>query len=573
VASGDPLSDRVIIWTRVTPAADATPGSGKGGPVSVRYEVAHDRAFTSVLRSGSMTASAAGDHTVKVDIAGLPPATDHWYRFSALGATSPVGRTRTAPAAGSTPDAVRLGVVTCSEWEFGFFSAYRHLAARDDVDAVLHLGDYIYEFGIGYGAAPGVPTPGPALGRTHTPTHECLTLADYRTRYGQYRTDPDLQALHAAHPMIAMYDDHEVANDTWRAGAQNHQPEEGSFAVRAAAGHQAWREWLPMRPVVPDPEVVHRSFRFGTLVELWMLDERRYRDQQPENAFFGYGSVDAASEDPSRTMLGPAQRDWLVNGLRASTAAWKVVGNPDQFMPLVLGPAFLNAVTAAVAAISPTTVPLPPPLGVDGWDGYAAERRALIGAIASKPVADVVVLTGDYHESFVSELPVTVSSYPLDGKSAAVEFVVPPVNSPSLGETFERGGLPNGTPLINTAFEADLLVNNPWVKYHEGLASGFGVVEFSAAATHYDFVFVSNKLDRAATAAVGASWQVARGTGKATVAAGPLAARVRSSGTVAPATPVPSATGPLAATGRAAPLMPAAALAAAALAARRLRER
>ena len=472
VASGDPLRDRVIIWTRVTPTADATPGSGKGAPVTVRWEVAADRAFTAILRAGTVSTSAASDHTVKVDVTGLSPAVDHWYRFSALGATSPVGRTRTAPAPGAALDSIRLGVLTCSELEFGYFGAYRHLAARDDVDAVLHLGDYIYEFGIGYGAPPAAtPTPGPAIGRGHLPPHECVTLADYRTRYGQYRTDADLQLLHAAHPMIAMYDDHEVANDTWKDGAANHQPEEGSFTTRAAAGRQAWREWLPVRQVSSDPELVHRSFRFGDLVELWMLDERRYRDKQPQNLVLGYGSIDPASEDPARTMLGTVQRDWLLGGVRGSSAAWKALGNPVQMAPIVVGPALLAALTATFGPVPPPGLPLPPPLYVDAWDGYAAERRTLLNAVALSK-ADVVVLTGDYHESFVADLPTAPASYVLDGNSAAVEFIVPPVTAPGLAELLERGGLPNGDA-ADVAFETNLTINNPWFKYHEGRSSGF----------------------------------------------------------------------------------------------------
>ncbi|HVE93880.1 MAG TPA: alkaline phosphatase D family protein, partial [Acidimicrobiales bacterium] len=326
VASGDPLSDRVVIWTRLTPTADAVPGSGRGAPVTVTWQVARDEAFTDVIAHGTTVADARSDHTVQVDVTGLDADAYHWYRFTALGATSPVGRTRTTAAPTTTLDSLRLGIVTCAEFEFGRFGVYRLLAERDDIDAVIHLGDYVYEFGRSYGP---LSSPGERLGRRHEPPHECLTLSDYRMRYGQHRRDSELQAMHAAHPVIAMYDDHEVANDTWREGAENHSAEEGSFANRARAGHQAWREWLPLR--LPDPaapEKVERTFQFGNLAQLWMLDERRYRDEPPASAVVGYGSVDPAIDDPSRTMLGAPQREWLTNGLRTSAATWKVLGNP-----------------------------------------------------------------------------------------------------------------------------------------------------------------------------------------------------------------------------------------------------
>jgi alkaline phosphatase D len=567
VASGDPLADRVIIWTRVTPSADAVPGSGIGPPVDVTWQVAADPAFTQVVKSGVVTAASASDHTVKVDVDGLRPGADHWYRFTALGATSPVGRTRTAPAAGTALDALRIGVVTCAEWEFGYFGAYRHLAGRDDVDVVLHLGDFIYEFGIGYGSPPTVlETPGPAIGRSHEPDREIVTLADYRTRYAQYRRDADSQALHAGHPVIVMWDDHEFANDAWKDGAQNHQPEEGDFATRAVLARQAWREWQPVRQAAGDEAVVYRSFRFGDLVELWMLDERRYRDQQPQNAFISYGSVDPAINDPSRTLLGTTQHDWFVGGLTGSNAAWKVLGNPVMFMPFVVGPPLMAALMAALGPTIPVGLPLPPPLLVDDWNGYNAERMAVIGAITDAGVDDVVVLTGDYHESFAADVPGAIGTYDIDNNSVAVEFVVPSVTSPGLGETLERGGFPNGDA-VDTAFEGNIAVSNPWVKYHEGVSNGFAVIELTAERAQLDYVFLNDRLDPATAAAVQASWLARRGNPHVEPAPGPLPARVRAANQVAPAPAAPAPQLPQ--TGGTA--LPAAALAAgaAALAARR----
>lgn len=573
VASGDPLAERVIIWTRVTPGPDAVPGSGIGSSVDVQWQVASDPAFTSVVASGVTTTTAARDHTVKVDVGGLRAGADHWFRFTALGSTSPVGRTRTTPAAGTALDALRIGVVTCSEWEFGYFGAYRHLAGRDDVDVVLHLGDFIYEFGVGYGSPPTVlATPGPAIGRTHEPGHEIVTLADYRTRYGQYRRDADSQALHAAHPVIVMWDDHEFANDAWKDGAQNHQPEEGAFAARAAVARQAWREWQPVRQAEADDTPVYRGFRFGDLAELWMLDERRYRDQQPQNAFISYGSVDPAINDPSRTLLGAAQHDWLVGGLTGSNAAWKVLGNPVMFMPFVVGPPLMAAFMSALGPTVPVGLPLPPPLLVDDWNGYNAERRAIIDAVTAAAVKDIVVLTGDYHESFAADVPGDIGTYSIDDNSIAVEFVVPSVTSPGLAETLERGGFPNGDA-VNTAFEANITASNPWIPYHEGRSNGFAVIELTADRAQLDFVFLADRMDPATAASVQASWLARRGNPHVEAAPAPLPARVRSANQVAPAPPAAASAGELPPTGGPALPVVAVAAGAVALAARRALDR
>ena len=560
VASGDPLADRVILWTRITPAPDAVPGSGLGPAVDVTWEVATDPQFTTVVARGTTTASAASDHTVKVDAPGLRPGTDHWYRFIALGVTSPVGRTRTTPAPGTALDAVRIGVVTCAEYEFGYFGAYRHLAARDDVDVVLHLGDYIYEFGIGYGSPPTVlETPGPEIGRSHQPPKEIVTLTDYRTRYAQYRADPDTQALHAAHPVVIVWDDHEFANDSWKDGAQNHQPEEGDFAARALVARQAWREWQPVRQTGGDEAVTYRSLRFGDLADVFMLDERRYRDQQPANAFISYGSVDPAINDAARTLLGAAQHEWLVNGLSGSTAAWKVLGNPVMFMPFVMGPPLMDAVIDALGPTPPAGLPLPPPLLVDDWNGYNAERQALIELIASRPVRDVVVITGDYHESFAADIPRTIGTYQLDANSIAVEFVGPSTTSPGLGETLERGGFPEGEA-IDAVFEANIAANNPWIKYHEGFSNGFGVLELTAEHAQFDFVFLADRLDANTAATVVASYEAKRGDPHV-VAVSALPPRGRPASQPAPAV-TPASTDTLPASGGGA--LPAAAAAAAA---------
>ena len=273
VASGDPLPAGVILWTRVTPTPQSLPGSGTGPTVAVGWQVAKDQAFAQIVRSGSTTTGPSADHTLKVDVTGLAPATTYYYRFILDGVRSPVGRTRTAPALNATVAGLRFGVVSCANYEGGFFSAYRHLAARNDLDAVLHLGDYLYEY------EPGAYGPGPAIGRVHQPAREMVSLADYRQRHALYKTDADLRALHAKVPFIITLDDHETANDAWRDGAENHQPAtEGPYAARKAAARRAYFEWMPIRK--PSRGTIYRRLRFGRLAELSLLDLRTYRSQQ-----------------------------------------------------------------------------------------------------------------------------------------------------------------------------------------------------------------------------------------------------------------------------------------------------
>ncbi len=556
IASGDPTDTAVIIWTRLTPTPESLPGSGVGPVVDVSWEVALDPGFVAVVASGTTEAAPAGDHTVKVDVTGLAPDTDHWYRFRALAATSPIGRTRTAPAPDAAIDALRVGVVTCAEWEFGEFGAYGRLAERDDVDVVLHLGDYIYEFGLGYGpvAAPGE--------RTHEPEHEIVTLEDYRIRYAQYHGDVGSLALHAAHPMICMYDDHEIANDTWSEGAQNHNPpDDGDFDTRAAAARQAWREWLPVRVDLIEPERVHRRFRFGDLVDLWMLDERRYRDAPPESGPFSIGSADPAISDPSRTMLGLEQRAWLLDGMATSDACWKVAGNPVPFIPQNVGPEVPDEVKAG---LGPLTENLPinrPAYYIDDWNGYVGERTIIFDAWHD--IDDVVVLTGDYHESFASDLPKDLGSYVADPVSVAVEFVTPSVTSPGYSETIALSGAP--PELANFAdslFVANFTTSNPWIKYHEGFSNGYGVVEFSRTQTQFDFHFLDDRSEADSPAPVAASWKADKGDPHVLEASAALGPRSRDrDATPSPATTVaPVATGgggTLPATGGTTPLLPA----------------
>ncbi len=521
VASGEPLPNAVVIWTRPTPSDDAVPGSGLGADVPLTWEMATDPLFTQVVRMGNVVATSATDHCVHVDVTGLQSGRYFWYRFKSGELTSPVGRTRTAPDSASSPAALRFGIVTCAEWEFGHFGAYRILAGRDDVEAVIHMGDYIYEFGRGYGP---IATPGASFGRLHEPDREIVTLQDYRIRYGQYRSDVNLRALHARHPFITIYDDHEIANDWWREGAENHtEGAEGTFVNRLTAGLRAWREWQPLRQFsATDPRQAWRKMQFGDLVDLWLLDTRLYRDRQPTNAIVGYGSVDPAVDSPTRTILGAVQKTWLKTGLAASTARWKVLGNQVPFYPFLVGPGLPTALAPLATAGAGTLPPLPATLSVEDWNGYRAEQREIIATMAT--IQNSVVLTGDYHESFAAEIPSSTGDYPADGNSVGVEFICPSVTSPGLSETLGRAGLPVPEN-IDRIFEANLTASNPWVKYHEGFSNGFAVIEFAREKTQYDYWFIADRTNPNTTARVAASWEVRNGAGKLFRSAAALPAR------------------------------------------------
>lgn len=503
VASGDPLPDGVVIWTRVTPSAEATPGSGLGQPVAVRWAVGSDDALSDVVASGTVTTSADTDHTVKVDVRGLDPAATYWYRFEALGQSSPVGRTRTAPATDQVVDALRVGVVSCSDYQSGYFTAYRHLARRDDLDLVVHLGDYIYEYG---------PREGALGDRPADPAHEILTLADYRRRHALYKTDPDLVEAHRRFAWVTTIDDHEITNDTWAEGAENHDEGEGDYRARRAAGLQAYFEWMPIRPV--DGTRIHRAFSYGPLADLIVLDERTYRSQQVEGLSGASLVTDPAVADPERTMLGAAQRDWLSETLGASTAQWKVVANSVMFAPLVI--ADLPDVPVVAEALQEVLgqLGLRPPvvLNADQWDGYQAEQRSL-GARFGE-VGGVVLLTGDIHSSWAAEIPADPGAYlpAVGGASNAVEFVTPAVTSSSFTDAL--AGVAPGAEALVELIPVLLATIGSWFKYFDGAYQGFGVFEVAPEAAQYDWFYVSDRRDPEATLVPGPSWRTPVGTNR-----------------------------------------------------------
>ncbi|MFB8007272.1 alkaline phosphatase D family protein [Nocardia sp. NPDC056000] len=491
VASGDPLPGGVLIWTRVTPSEDATPGSGAGAPTSVRWEVASDAGFGSIAASGNHTASAESDHTIKVDVTGLAPAREYFYRFTALGQTSPVGRTRTAPEAAAAPDRLRLGVVSCANWEAGYFGAYRHLAAREDLDAIVHLGDYIYEYPRGeYGGRNGSVRP-------HDPAHEIVSLADYRIRHAQYKTDPDLLTLHARVPFICTWDDHESADNAWSGGAENHQPAtEGDWQARREAALQAYLEWMPVR--TGGDRRLYRRLRFGTLAELSMLDLRSYRSQQAKSGP-GWRVVDS----PDRTIAGKDQLDWVTAGVTSAPVSWKLIGNPVMIAPLVFPP-LEPATTAALTEL----IGIPEsgiPANLDQWDGYTADRQKLLRAITDNQVADVVFLTGDIHTSWAADIPVDAANYPA-GQTAGVEFVVPSVSSQSMGDMTKT---PPRTASV--VAETALIGVNRHLHYAELDSHGYGVLHVDADQAQMDWFYLTDVSDPKTAVRHGISFGVRRG--------------------------------------------------------------
>ena len=509
VASGDPLPHRVVLWTRVTPTPASRPGSGKGPQARVRWEVARDASFRKVVKRGTFTTAAHRDHTVKVDVGGLKPSTWYHYRFTYAGATSRVGRTRTAPAARSLPRNLRLGVVSCANWQAGYFAAYRGLAARDDLHAVVHLGDYLYEY------APGEYGMGQSERdvRRHDPAHEIVSLEDYRRRHAQYKTDADLQDLHAKYPFIVTWDDHEVTNDQWKSGAENHQPGEGRYGARRAKAHRAYDEWMPVRlagtAALGDGDRLFRRLRFGRLAELSMLDLRTYRDQQvasPLPSPVPQPSPDVS--DPGRTIVGAAQMRWLKRSLRRGGPQWKVVGNPVMIAPVTFAalPRDLIDPVNDVTGLLPTDGA---PYNVDQWDGYTHDRREIFRHIRDHQVKDALFITGDIHSGWACELPYDVGAYPVVGDSAGVEFVCTSVTSNNLKDIL---GAPPRT--ASRAVEALIQANNRHVKYLNFDDHGFSVLDLTPQRAQMDWFVIGDRADRGTSIRHTASYRTRSGTGR-----------------------------------------------------------
>jgi alkaline phosphatase D len=437
VASGDPLNDGVIIWTRITTTESSE---------TVAWEMSEDTSFTDIVAFGNFLTDASRDYTVKVDVTGLNSNTYYYYRFKAEDGTySMIGRTKTAPTADEV-EQLRFATVSCASFQHGYYNVYNRITERNDIDAVIHLGDYIYEYGPGeYGDI-----------RDHEPAKEIVELIDYRTRYAQYRLDPAMRNIHQQYPFIVMWDDHETADNSFRDGAENHQPfSEGNWEDRLSVAAKAYMEWLPIRQVDPNSDIkIYRKFNYGNLADIFALDTRIIgRDEQM--GFLDQIFPDVVN-DTTRKLLGNEQMAWLKDGLMNSTAKWKVLAQQVMVGPFKIFDIIANS---------------------DQWDGYEAERQNLFYFIDDNNIDNVVVLTGDIHTSWAMDLPIGRSQYvPSTGEnSVGVEFVTTAVTSP---------GIPIGTLVSFIKSE------NPHMKHINLTDHGFGILTLDNEKTQNDFYFV-----------------------------------------------------------------------------------
>ncbi|MBZ2603924.1 alkaline phosphatase D family protein [Xanthomonas perforans] len=465
VAAGDPLTDGFVLWTRLAPRPlDPDGRGGLRAAVPVRWQVASDPQMRTIVRQGETIASPVWGHAVHVELTGLAADRPYWYCFQALGARSPIGSARTLPAAHRTPDAARFGFVSCSHWELGYFSAYRHLAAEQP-DLVFFLGDYIYEYSNHGEAAHKIVRP-------HG-SGECLDLAGYRNRYALYRTDPDLQALHAGSACVATWDDHEVQNDYANRWSQDPSIPVDTFLARRAAAYRAFYEHFPLRarhrPHGADMRI-YRSFDYGQLARFYVLDGRQYRSEQPcpqANGWRG-GHVVAEScrqrTDPQRTMLGWEQERWLHGGFAQSPARWNVIAQD-----LLVAPMRQAGRDGVVGHWT------------DGWDGYPATRERMLDAIANTRLRNPVFWGGDIHSYWVTDL----KADPGDDASAtlATEFV---------GTSITSDGQSNDE--LHATMAA-----NPHVHYVDGQTRGYVSVTLTPGQMETRLQGISDRRDRNAT--------------------------------------------------------------------------
>ncbi|AKU15096.1 alkaline phosphatase D family protein [Luteipulveratus mongoliensis] len=533
VASGDPTGTSVIIWTRATPPAKkhepvATPGSGRGRSIPVQWEVARDPKFRKKVAHGTVHTRASSDHTVKVDVTCLKPYTRYYYRFHSLGEWSTVGRTQTAADIPGEVRALRMALVSCSNYTGGYFTAYRAIAQRDDLDFVLHVGDYIYEYGNGadrYGPKELVGV------RDGAPATEILDLEDYRLRHALHKADPDARAAHRQHPWITIFDDHEVANNAWAAGAQNHQADEGPYLARRNAAMQAYLEWMPFR--MPNQHVPHRGtrffkrFTFGALGDLSILETRQNRSEQvtfpqsPLDGFVPIGvdpRIDAALASPDRHLPEREQLEWIKEGVATRGRRWHLFGNQVMITPIRYPGSALGAGDITL-------------VNADQWDGYATDQASLLSHLQAQPAraGDVVVLTGDIHSSWACDL---ASS----GAPAGVEFVTPSVTSDGFYEIL-RQFLGNPAPEVAVGATRQVVGAmqqiNPGVKYLDGIGHGYTLIDVTPERVQADFhhtpVPTSAAPDPRVNAAVlptyTRSFQTAAGSRRISAASGPVGPR------------------------------------------------
>jgi alkaline phosphatase D len=461
VASGDPLPDRIIIWTRVTPESATA-------RVPVKWEMATDEKFSAVAKTDTTSAWAANDYTIKVDVDGLQAGTVYYYRFRALEKNS------TKTASTNATDSLKFAIASCSNWEWGYFTPYSKIAERDVLDAVIHLGDYIYEYGTKkYGDT--------SIGRINIPDYEIVSLQDYRTRYALYRLDKGLRSVHQQHPFITIWDDHEIANNSYIAGAQNHQPEEGDYIKRKEAARKAYYEWLPIR----EGGKHFRSFSFGSLADVIMLDERLEGRTAPSDSL-----SDPSFNNTDRKMLGDEQLQWFKGKLQDSKAAWKIIGNQ-----VIYSDVFLKDVY-------PKT-----PRNLDAWDGYPAEKKNIRDFIVQNKIQDMVFVTGDTHASWAIEAVAGDKYLPATSKGAlAVEFGTTSISSANGDEGKGEDEVKRG--------EQAVLKSNPHIKYLDNRHHGYLLLTLYPTKTKAEWYYVETVRQPESKEFLGKKFEVAKGSVK-----------------------------------------------------------
>ena len=449
VASGLHEPGVAVLWTRFAPAASST--------VELAWEVAEDPGFARVVASGTADAGPGTDGCAKVLAGGLAPGRHHWYRFRVDGATSPTGRTWTPPAQDSSPDAVRLAVASCQDFSAGWYPAWRAVA-ESDVHAVVHLGDYIYE---------SKGSVNPLWDVRDDPSAAAVDLGTYRAKYRLYRTDADLRAAHAAHPFAPVWDDHEFVNNCHR-GTIAGQP------ARAAAAYRAWFEYQPVWPIAGTR--IHRRLRFGRLADLSLLDTRQYRDPNPEREQLVATDAPPGSvaHDPDRTLMGPAQRDWLLDGLGSAQAdgvTWKVLGQQVMLAPL-------RWIDLDQPPLGAGGGPEGVYLNLDQWDGYGAERDRLCAFLHDEGIANTAVLTGDIHSFWQASIHRDVHDH--TSPAVAQEFVCGSISSTALGFA----------PELAEAFSAFTKGFSPAFRHVDWQRRGYGHLEATPDAMAVEFRIV-----------------------------------------------------------------------------------
>ena len=451
--------------------------------------MARDHSLTEVVAEGSSVADPERDHTVKVDVTGLEPDTTYFYRFEVAGEPSPVARTRTLPGDGA--EHLRFAVASCASYNSGFFNVYSRIAAREDLNFVLHLGDYVYE--TPNVLPPHVPAP-PDIGRPFVPDEETVTLADYRRRYAHYRTDADLLALHLMHPIIPTVDDHEYADGAWREGSSWHRPEQGDYMERKAAALRARWEWMPCRmPDPDDPEHIWRSMPVGDFAELFVIDTRTNRDQPVPPP---------TMNEEWRSALGPKQREWLFRALEQSKARWRIIGNAS-----VMGQTWTETLPddvreplALLKLLGDKGIGPDP----DQWDGYPVERAELIKVMDKGETGNTVVLSGDVHVALVLELHEDSFS---GSDPAAVEFVTASITSMNLDDKMHWPRSSEQSHEISRK-TAETLPHWRWCEFD---SNGYMVVDVTRERVLGEWWFMDTVLEPSTNEELAASWMVEHG--------------------------------------------------------------